>query len=93
MSGDHNMNQFTYGKAIPGANQAQGKFKSRVSEITIEMDGLHITTVSPLEADAYAEGDKHDEARIGDFHMSRFTADEWYKLSALIALAINEVTR
>lgn len=23
MSGDHNMNQFTYGKAIPGANQAQ----------------------------------------------------------------------
>ena len=68
-------------------------FNSRVSEITIEMDGLHVTTVTALEADEYAEGDKHNEARVGDFHMSRFTADEWYELSALIALAINEVTR
>ena len=68
-------------------------FNSRVSEITIEIDGLHVTTVTALEADEYAEGDKHNEARVGDFHMSRFTADEWYELSALIALAINEVTR
>ena len=68
-------------------------FRSRVSEVTIEMDGLHVTTVSALEANEYAEGDKHNEARVGDFHMSRFTADEWYELSALIALAINEVTR
>lgn len=68
-------------------------FQSRISEVTIEMDGLHVTTVSALEANEYAEGDKHNEARVGDFHMSRFTADEWYELSALIALAINEVTR
>ena len=93
MSGDHNMNQFTYGKAIPGANQAQGKFNSRVSEITIEMDGLHITTVTALENDEYADGEKHDEARVGDFHMSRFTADEWYELAILIETSIREVTK
>ena len=68
-------------------------FQSRVSEVTIEMDGLHVTTVTALEADEYAEGDKHDEARIGDFHMSRFTADEWVKLSILVEEAIREVTR
>ena len=66
------------------------KFNSRVSEVTIEMDGLHITTVYALEPDDHVE---RNEARVGDFHMSRFTADEWYELSALIALAINEVTR
>ena len=68
-------------------------FTSRVSEITIEMDGLHITTVTALEAHEYAEGDKHDEARVGDFHMSRFTLDEWDQLSALIRDAIEQVTK
>ena len=68
-------------------------FKSRVSEIIIEMDDLHITTVSALENDEYADGDKHDEARVGDFHMSRFTLEEWRELSALIEKAIKEVTK
>ena len=67
-------------------------FNSRVTEITIEMDGLHVTTVTALEADEYAEGDKHNEARIGDFHMSKFTLDEWDQLSALIRDAIEQVT-
>lgn len=93
MSGDHNMNQFTYGKEIHGANQSQGKFNSRISEITIEMDDLHITTVTALENDEYADGDKHDEARVGDFHMSRFTAAEWKELAILIEAAIREVTK
>jgi hypothetical protein len=69
------------------------KFNSRVSEITIEMDGLHITTVSALEAGEYAEGDKHNEARVGDFHMSRFTAMEWQELAILIETAIRQVTK
>ena len=68
-------------------------FNSRVSEITIEMDGLHVTTVTALEADEYAEGDKHNEARVGDFHMSRFSAEEWVRLSILIEEAIREVTK
>ena len=67
-------------------------FQSRVSEVTIEMGGLHVATVSALEADEYAEGDKHNEARIGDFHMSKFTLDEWDQLSALIRDAIEQVT-
>jgi len=64
-------------------------FHARVSEVTIEMDGLHITTVSapnPKEA-------APDEAQIGDFHMSLFTAEEWYDLSSQIGLAIKEVTK
>ena len=69
------------------------KFNSRVSEIIIEMDDLHVTTVSALESDEYADGDKHDEARVGDFHMSRFTHEEWRELSALIEKAIKEVTK
>lgn len=68
-------------------------FKSRVSEVTIEMHGLHVTTVSALENDEYADVYKHDEARVGDFHMSRFTAAEWRELSALIEEAIKEVTK
>ena len=68
-------------------------FKSRVSEVTIEMDGLHITSVSALEPDEYGKDDKHDEARVGDFHMSRFTLEEWRELSALIEKAIKEVTK
>ena len=69
------------------------KFNSRVSEIIIEMDGLHITTVTALENDEYADGDKRDEARVGDFHMSRFTAAEWQEVAILIETAIREVTK
>ena len=93
MSGDHNMNQFKYEKAIPGANQSHGKFNSRVSEITIEMDGLHVTTVTALEPDEYGKDDKHDKARVADFHMSTFTAEEWQELAILIETAIREVAK
>ena len=65
-------------------------FQSRVSEVTIEMDGLHVTTVSALEPDIIVE---HNEARVGDFHMSKFTAAEWVELSGLIEKAIREVTK
>lgn len=65
-------------------------FNSRVTEVTIEMDGLHITTVSRPEGNTEAAP---NEARIGDFHMSLFTAEEWYDLAAQIGLAIKEVTK
>lgn len=68
-------------------------FNSKVTEIAIEMDGLHVTTVTALEADEYADGDKHNEARVGDFHMSRFTVAEWQELAILIETAIREVTK
>ena len=64
-------------------------FNSRVSEITIEMDGLHITTVSAPDTSEAAP----DEAQIGDFHMSLFTVEEWNELSELIVKAIKEVTK
>ena len=63
-------------------------FHSRISEVTIEMDGLHITTVSAPDTKEAAP----DEAQIGDFHMSLFTAAEWMELSALIETAIRDVT-
>ncbi len=65
-------------------------FHARVSEVTIEMDGLHITTVSvPNTQDAASVG----EAQIGDFHMSLFTAEEWIEISGLIETAIRQVTK
>lgn len=63
-------------------------FHARVSEVTIEMDGLHITTVSTPNTSEAAP----DEAQIGDFHMSLFTAAEWIEISGLIETAIREVT-
>jgi hypothetical protein len=63
-------------------------FHARVSEVTIEMDGLHITIVSAPNTKEAAP----DEAQIGDFHMSLFTAAEWIELSGLIETAIREVT-
>lgn len=63
-------------------------FYARVSEVTIEMDGLHITTVTAPDTKEAAP----DEAQIGDFHMSLFTAAEWIELSGLIETAIREVT-
>lgn len=64
-------------------------FHARVSEVTIEMDGLHITTVSAPEGNSEAAP---DEAQIGDFHMSLFTWEEWQQISLLIGKAIREVT-
>jgi hypothetical protein len=63
-------------------------FHARISEVTIEMDGLHITTVSAPDTKEAAP----DEAQVGDFHMSLFTAAEWMELSALIETAIRDVT-
>ena len=64
-------------------------FHARVSEVTIEMDGLHITTVSAPNTQEAAP----DEAQIGDFHMSLFTAEEWIEISGLIGKAIRQVTK
>lgn len=64
-------------------------FQMKTTEITIEMDGLHITTVTKPDGKDY----ESDEAQIGDFHMSKFTAEEWYELAAQIGLAIKEVTK
>ena len=64
-------------------------FHARVSEVTIEMDGLHITTVSAPDGNSEATP---DEAQIGDFHMSLFTSAEWQEISALIEKAIRDVT-
>lgn len=67
-------------------------FQMKTTEVTIEMDGLHITTVSKPEHHPHETIDQN-EARIGDFHMSLFTAEEWRELSILIETAIREVTR
>ena len=63
-------------------------FNARISEVTIEMDGLHITTVSAPDTKEATP----DEAQVGDFHMSLFTAAEWIELSGLIETAIRDVT-
>ena len=64
----------------------------KTTEVTIEMDGLHITTVSKPEPRPHENTDPN-EAQIGDFHMSLFTAEEWRELSVLIEIAIQEVTK
>ena len=66
-------------------------FQSKVTEVTIEMDGLHITTVSRAEPHPHEQHDPN-EARIGDFHLSLFTWEEWQELSLLVGKAIREVT-
>ena len=65
------------------------EFNLRVSEVTIEMDGLHITTVTLPDTKEAAP----NEAQIGDFHMSLFTLDEWVEFSGLVEKAIREVTK
>ena len=65
-------------------------FQMKTTEVTIEMDGLHITTVSRPEGNTEAAP---DEAQIGDFHMSLFTAAEWIEISGLIETAIRQVTK
>jgi hypothetical protein len=65
------------------------KFESKVTEVSIMMDDFYITTVSAPDAGLNAAP---DEAQVGDFHMSLFTASEWQELSILIEKAIREVT-
>jgi len=67
-------------------------FKIKTTEVAIEMDGLHITTVSKPEDYPLKQHDPN-EAQIGDFHMSLFTLDEWVELSGLIEKAIQQVTK
>lgn len=65
-------------------------FNARVTEVVIEMNGLHITTVTAPDEKLEAAP---DEAQIGDFHMSLFTAAEWIELSVLVEKAIRQVTK
>jgi len=67
-------------------------FQMKTTEVTIEMDGLHITTVTKPESRPHTTRDPN-EAQIGDFHMSLFTLDEWVEFSGLVEKAIKEVTR
>lgn len=67
-------------------------FQMKTTEVTIEMDGLHITTVSKPEHHPHETIDPN-EAQIGDFHMSLFTWEEWQEISLLIGKAIREVTK
>ncbi len=67
------------------------RFKAKVTEVSIYMDeDFFITTVSAPDKGL---GATHDEAQIGDFHMSLFTLDEWVEFSGLIEKAIREVTK
>lgn len=54
------------------------QFQAKVTEVTIYMDDLFITTVSIPDKGI---GATHDEAQLGDFHMSLFSAEEWDELS------------
>ena len=65
------------------------QFQAKVTEVSIYMDDLFITTVSAPDKDI---GETNDEAQLGDFHMSLFTTEEWDELSGLIANAIKSIT-
>jgi hypothetical protein len=67
-------------------------FQMKTTEVTIEMDGLHITTVTKPELKPHEKIDPN-KAQIGDFHISLFTLDEWVEFSGLIEKAIREVTK
>jgi len=64
-------------------------FHSRVTEVSIMMDDLYVTTVSAPDTKEAAP----NEAQVGEFHMSLFTAAEWVELSCLIETAIRQVTK
>lgn len=67
-----------------------GRFKAQVTEVSIYMDDdLFVTTVSAPDKGL---GATHDEAQIGDWHMTLFTLEEWDEVSELIAKAIKSVT-
>ena len=66
------------------------RFKAMVTEVSIYMDeDIFITTVSAPDKGLDAT---HDEAQIGDFHMSLFSSEEWDDLNKLIADAIKAIT-
>jgi hypothetical protein len=65
------------------------KFQAKVTEVSIYMDDLFITTVSMPDKGI---GATNDEAQLGDFHMSLFSLEEWDELSELIAKAVATVT-
>jgi hypothetical protein len=66
------------------------RFKAKVTEVSIYMDeDLFITTVSAPDKGL---GATHDEAQIGDLHMSLFSAEEWDEVSKLIAQSVATVT-
>jgi hypothetical protein len=74
--------------ALQGENMS--RFKAKVTEVSIYMDeDMFITTVSAPDKGL---GATHDEAQIGDFHMSLFSAEEWDDLNKLITDAIKAVT-
>lgn len=67
------------------------RFKAKVTEVSIYMDDdFFITTISAPDKGL---GATHDEAQIGDLHMSLFTFEEWVEFSDLIGKAIKEVTK
>jgi hypothetical protein len=66
------------------------RFKAKVTEVSIYMDDdFFITTVSMPDKGL---GASHDEAQIGDLHMSLFSAEEWDEVSKLIAQAVETIT-
>lgn len=65
------------------------QFQAKVTEVSIYMNDLLITTISIPNKGISAA---HDEAQLGDFHMSLFSAEEWDEISALIANAIKSIT-
>ena len=65
------------------------QFQAKVTEVSIYMDDLFITTVSMPDKGI---GATHDEAQLGDFHMSLFSLDEWNEVSQLITNAIKSIT-
>jgi len=65
------------------------KFKAKVTEVSIYMDDLFITTVSMPDKGI---GATNDEAQLGDFHIGLFSLEEWAELSDLIAQAVATIT-
>lgn len=65
------------------------RFQAKVTEVSIYMDDLFITTISAPDKGL---GATSDEAQLGDFHMSLFSLEEWNELSGLIAKAVASVT-
>jgi hypothetical protein len=65
------------------------KFQAMVTEVSIYMDDIFVTTVSMPDKGIEAT---NDEAQLGDFNMRLFSLEEWDELSELIAKAVATVT-
>ena len=65
-------------------------FRSKVTEITIDIDDYRVATVTKPDPKEH----KTLEATVAqvDIHMSMFTADDFVQLSGLIVDAIMDVT-